>query len=131
MIDALAAAVESMQERGRERGGHPWWWWVAGIVIAVIGLAVGAWYLSQDRRELARLRHERFRLEQEQRGAQINAQIAADKQIALEAEARAQQATVEIAAVELAIQASKLRHAQDLAAVDRIRSWRDVAPDHQ
>lgn len=131
MIDALAAAVESMQERGRERGGHPWWWWVAGIAIAAIGLAVGAWYLGQDRRELARLRHERFKLEQEMRGAQISAQVASERQVSLEAEARAQQSQVEIAAVELAIQASKLRHAQDLAAVARIRSWRDVAPDPQ
>lgn len=131
MIDALAAAVESMQERGRERGGHPWWWGVAGIAISAIGLAVGAWYLGQDRRELARLRHERFKLEQEMRGAQISAQVASERQVSLEAEARAQQSQVEIAAVELAIQASKLRHAQDLAAVARIRSWRDVAPDPQ
>jgi hypothetical protein len=61
----LASAVDSQKPSGgKEAGGaKSWWRWPILIILVLIGIAVAAWVLGRNRRELARLRHEKNKRE--------------------------------------------------------------------
>lgn len=129
LLDAIAGFIDRGRAGQVAKGGTSWWWWLVGGAIAAAGVALGWWLLRGGNRELAQLRHARFRAEQDARNAEVDAQLKAETDQAASYQAEAEEARVRQASIELEIHAAKLRHAHDLAAVDRIRSWRDVAPD--
>jgi FtsZ-interacting cell division protein ZipA len=128
MTSLLRQVADKISAGEDKRASGSWLSWILGALLAIVGLAVGAFVLWRHSGELARLRHEKVVRETEEREHRDAAAVAAsDAEVtALRAEADAAKARAEQAGRDLA--AAGDQYARDRRAVDRIRSWRDVDP---
>lgn len=109
----------------RKRG---WGWRVYAVVLVGVALVLAGVVLWWKRRQQAAREHEAFVAQVDARAAAEDARADADEaQVeVLKRRAAAAAMRADLAAAE-AVSAQQ-KHDQDLASVDRIRSWRDV-PD--
>jgi hypothetical protein len=131
LIEALARAVESQREP--ETGAsRSWWRWLLVIVPAVLFAGVFVIWLwrlrGAERRELARLRHEKAVALVEADNARVAAGVAANDKIVEERRQAVVAAAERIAVIDAAITEAEDRYAEKLAAIDRISLWGLPAP---
>lgn len=105
-----------------------WWWWVVGGLVLLVIFAIAKRALERSGDELARLRHEHMVAQEEQDRARVDAQVMRETSQADAAQAKADALQVEVDALETTMQAARRQHAENLAAINRIRSWSDVGP---
>jgi len=122
-IERLADRLS--RQRTPEGRVRAWWRWPLILALIAVGVLAAAWILRRDRRELARLRHERYQREQEARSAALDAQLAETEQAAEAALERVRAATAALDAVETRLTAAQETYARTDAAIDRIR-WADL-----
>jgi uncharacterized protein HemX len=125
LLDQLKRIVGNTK-KSTKSGGKAWVGILVSIVVALVGVAVSAWFAWRRNKELAKLRHEgnkrKILLAQE-----IAANLVAknDAEIA-KAQARVEAAKEKLKANMADIRAEEARHEADLRAIDSIRSWRDA-----
>jgi hypothetical protein len=100
-----------------------WWRWPLVILLVVVGLLVAYWLLMRDRRELARLRHERFKANEEARQAAIDAQVNSAKATAEDRMHRVREATRRLGAIDLELVEAERRYEANTKAADSL-TWR-------
>ena len=113
------------RQRTPEGKARSWWRWPLIILLILIGLAVAAWVINRDRRELARLRHEKYKREQEARNAAVDAQVAATEAATDAALERVSETTHAIDAADAQLAKARRKYERDEAAIDRLR-WSDL-----
>lgn len=126
-LDAVAKALGSLSSRTERNGNGAWWVTVVVALLAVVGLAIGWYVMRRNGRELAKLRIEKFDsdLAAAQKRIDDDAHVLDDEAVA--AEARAAEAKRKAEDIDARLAAARRQHADDLAAISRVRSWRDVA----
>lgn len=128
MLGQIADRLSSGEDARAGSGPGKWIAVAIGALLALVGLGVGAFVAWRDKRELARLRHAEVAREQEARITATAAAVATNDEAVIATRLQANQARARADAAAAALAAAKERYARDLAAIDRIRSWRDVDP---
>ncbi|MEE9358884.1 MAG: hypothetical protein V3U85_00220 [Hyphomicrobium sp.] len=124
MIEAIAKAVTA--QKPKEGGGaRSWWRWPLLIVLVLIGVLVAAWVISRDRRELARLRHERNVQRIKSENAKANLEAAENERIAEQALERVEQSKLIVEALNNQIAEIEAAHAKRKLEIDAI-TWGDL-----
>ena len=124
MLDRIVNAIEA-QKPARGGGAKSWWRWPLLIVLLIVGLAIAAWVATRNARELARLRHEKFKRLELAKQADVDAKLAANylsKQKHLDAAEKERERALE---ADLRLKAAENRHAKHVKAIDRI-TWADL-----
>ena len=111
---------------GKEQKGKSWIWSLIIPLLVLAGIAAFAWFASSKNRELAKLRHEKFKRKIAAEKAEFDAEIeqkasliaVADKKVAIEKK--------KLELIEADIRAEEKRYEADLAAINSIRSWSDA-----
>jgi hypothetical protein len=123
LIKRLAGAISSQKS---EETGKPKSWWRWPLVVLLVVLAVVAvvwiWRLSsKERRELARLRHERNVLEIQAEQAQIDSAVARDRAVIADRRRLIAESAARVREIDREIAEGNRRHDEVLADIDRIR----------
>lgn len=123
LIKKLAGAISSQKS---EETGKPKSWWRWPLVILLVVLAVVAvvwlWRLSsKERRELAKLRHEKNVLKIQADQARVDAEVTRERDVIEEKRRLIAESAARVKEIDLEIAEGKERHAEVLDAIDRIR----------
>ncbi len=123
LLKKLAGAISSQKS---EETGKPKSWWRWPLVVLLVVLAVVAvvwiWRLSsKERRELARLRHERNVLKIQADQARVDAEVTRERDVIAEKRRLIAESAARVKEIDLEIAEGKERHAEVLDAIDRIR----------
>lgn len=123
LIKKLAGAISSQKS---EETGKPksWWRWplVIGLVVLAVVAVVWIWRLSsRERRELARLRHERNVLKIQADQARVDAEVGRERDVIAEKRRLVAESVARLKEIDLEIAEGKERHDEVLADIDRIR----------
>ena len=107
-------------------GGRPWLATV--IVVGLVILGVGIWGLLswRQKKELARLRHEKNKTKILAEKAQVDAELSQAKEQIEEAGEELKQLEERIQYIDAEILAGEARYAANLRTIDSIQSWRDA-----
>lgn len=122
-LQKLAGAVDRQKDPDTGKPRSWWRWLVVGVLVVVgVGLIAWTWRLAgRERRELARLRHEKTRLEVEKANAAAAAEAAREFEKVVSAKARVRGSEERVAKIDAEIAALEVRHAEALDAISRIR----------
>jgi hypothetical protein len=123
-MDGIIKAIES-QKPEKGGGAKSWWRWPLLILLVLAGLAIAGWISMRNRRELAKLRHEKFKREELAKQAEVDAQVAENdlsKEKHLKVAARERERLLE---ADLKLKAAENRHAKHVDAIDRL-GWGDL-----
>lgn len=125
ILGRLIGAID--QNKDDKAGAKNWWRWPILIVLMLAAVAVFAWISNRDAKELANLRHEKKKAELERDQAQIDALIAKDAaQVELH-QKEIDAASARIEKLNKEFQETRDDLAKKIAAIDRVRTWEDVA----
>lgn len=126
----LLGKLESIvkENKAAEGGGKSWIGTLVIIAVVLVGIAVWSWISYRQGRELAKLRHEKETQRILAEKAVADAKVVANDAAIAAAKKEAEKVAEHLEIIEADIRAEEERHAADLRAIDRIRSWRDVDP---
>ena len=121
MLDRIANAIEA-QKPDRGDGAKSWWRWPLLIMLILAGLAVAAWVATRNARELARLRHEKFKRNQLARQAAVDAQVASNNTKRDRALAEVEKQNEKLLEAKLRLHAAERRHEFNRESIRRL-TW--------
>ena len=126
MLDWIVKAVKAQRpDDPKKNGVKSWWRWPLMMVLVLAGMAVGAWLLKRNSRELAKLRHERHvrEIEAENDAALVRVDLK-EKEVA-DTLREVDKSMLRIKDIDLAIAEAEKRYAETNAKIDRI-TWDDL-----
>jgi FtsZ-interacting cell division protein ZipA len=126
LLERLADKIA--RQRTPEGKTRSWWRWIIIGAVIIIGIIAALWILGRERRELAKLRHEKYVRQQEAAQARVDAQLAEAAEVAQAALRRAEAAEERIMVLDAKLLEAERVHDINEAAVDRLR-WSDL-PRH-
>lgn len=124
MLEKLASLI-AKQKPEQGGGAKSWWRWPLLIVLVLIGLAIASWWMWRNGKELAKLRHGKFKREELARQAETDRKVATNKAESDAAVAKAKKQADRILELDLLIHAATRRNELDKARIDRI-TWADL-----
>ncbi len=126
MLELLTNLIAKQKpSEGKGGGAKSWWRWPLLIVLVLAGLAIASWWMWRNGRELAKLRHKKFKREELARQAKVDKQVASNKAESVAALEEAQAQADKILELDLRIHAATKRNELDKANIDRI-TWADL-----
>lgn len=128
LLGQIADRLSNGEDARAGSGPSKWIAVAIGFLLALVGLGVGAFVSWRNRSELARLRHAEAEREIDARAASTASFQAENDEAVIAAKVRANEARARAEAAAEDLEKAEERYARDLAAIDRIRSWRDVDP---
>lgn len=111
---------------GKAHKGKSWVWSLIIPLLVLAGVAAFTWFASSRNRELAKLRHEKFKRKIMADKAEADAEIAKKASLIALAEEKIVAEKKKLRLIEADIRAEEKRYEADLAAIDSIRSWADA-----
>jgi hypothetical protein len=108
---------------GTSRISKSWIWAIILPLIALAGIAAFSWFVFRRNRELAKLRHEKFKRETLAKKAEVDSYVAKGNEEVAKAQAKIDLAEKQLKLIEADVRAEEKRYEADLAAIDRIRGW--------
>ena len=118
--------VKTVEEQKKKSGGSKGWRWLLIVIpIILIGLFVAAWVTQKDRRELAKLRHEKNKRQIEKDNADSASKAAKEEEEVRTALARVDLAGEAINEIDRRIEEARKRHAENKKLIGRLR-WNDL-----
>lgn len=124
MLDRIARAIES-QKPDHGGGARAWWRWPLLVMLVIGGGFIAGWLGWRNSRELAKLRHDRFKTNQLAIKAQLDAQISANSAESAEAMIVANKQSKKVAKLDLQIHEARKRYEMDRRHAERI-TWVDL-----
>jgi uncharacterized protein HemX len=124
-LDKISTAVTSQKEKKDKGGPGAWWRWPLIIILVLIGIAVAAWALGRNRRELAKLRHEKNKREILAENAKVLSEVEGEEKSAEMRLQAANESLERVAEINTRIQAAKDRYEKDKDRASRI-TWADL-----
>jgi hypothetical protein len=124
-LSALSKIANAVTSHKTEKKRGAWWRWPLIIVLVLFGFAIMAWVLGRNRRELARLRHEKNKREILAANAKTLAAVGVEEETA---ETRLQAANESLKRVEeinQKIREAEKRYEENRHHASRI-TWADL-----
>jgi len=126
MLERIIKAIEKRRPDDKSRSGAKrWWHWPALILLVLVGLAVATWLGTRHRRELAKLRHQRFKREEEARQAEMKVAIAENQLAKDKALKKAEVARKRAASADAKMTKAVARYEKDKHRIAKLR-WGDL-----
>lgn len=111
---------------GTAQKGKSWIWSMIIPLLVLAGVAAFTWFASSKNRELAKLRHEKFKAKVREDHLEIFTEINKNDAKIDEAEKELSASRETLRVIEADIRAEEKRYEADLVAIDSIRSWADA-----
>lgn len=108
---------------GTSRVSKSWIWAIILPLIALAGIAAFSWFAFSRNRELAKLRHEKFKRTVETEQSRIKAKVDENDQLIAEEQKKYDAELKKLEIIAADIRAEESRYEADLAAIRRIRGW--------
>lgn len=126
--DELLARLEKAVNDQAKKGSTTKWWIAAGVSLVVVVAGV-AWYWVRlrDGRELARLRHEKEKQRILADRAAVEAKVARSREEVARLDKEIAAAHDHLRRIEADIRLKESHYEASRQAIDRIRSWGDLA----
>ena len=124
MKKALDKIVNAIDRQREKKNSSPWVWLIL-IPLVLAGIAIAAWVSTKDRRELAKLRHEKNKREIESENAFAEAEAKKSEAEAEEALKRVAEAEAEIITIDKRLKEVEKRHDENKELIERV-TWDDL-----
>jgi len=120
--DFLVKKSEPSTNSGGRRS-KSWLWAIIIPLIVIAGIAVYSWTAFRRNRELAKLRHEKFKLDFRKEQVELFVEFNKNSSKIEEAGRELALSRDRVRSIDADISALEKKHEADLAAIDSIRSW--------
>lgn len=118
--------ISGNAKKPKKDGSRAWVGILVAVVVSLVGLAVGAWFSWRRNRELAKLRHEKFKTKILAGKAEANLLVVKGNK-AIAAKLKIIDAAEDsLRVIESDIRAEEARYEADMRAIDSIGSWDDA-----
>ena len=124
MLERIISAIER-QKPDEGGGAKSWWRWPLLIVLVIAGLTVAAWISTRHQRELAKLRHDKFKHGERAKQARLDASVSASETEKAHHIAEANRQRYYANEMDTDIREAEARYAKHRDRIDRI-SWGDL-----
>jgi uncharacterized protein HemX len=129
--DSLLSTLKSLTSKGESKekggGGSTIWKWL-GPLLVLLAIATYSYLAFKKSRELAKLRHEKFKREEREKELELFKKLDENNKKVAEAEAELTILDEELRRIEQDIAAEEERHEANLRAIHSIRGWDDSYP---
>ena len=125
-MEVLVKTVEAVEKR-KSKGGKSWLSLLIIIPLILVGLFVAAWVTQKDRRELAKLRHEKNKRRIEKENADTASKMVREEKEIQAALERVDLAGEAINEIDRRMTEASRRHEKNKKLIGRLR-WRDLPP---
>lgn len=100
-----------------------WIWAIILPLVALAGVAAFSWFVFRRNRELAKLRHEKFKRATLTEKAELDSYVAKGEAQVAKAQAKIEVEEEKLRVIEATIRTEEKRYEADRAAILRIRGW--------
>lgn len=124
-LEKILGKLSGLREQKSKGGPRGWISAIGVIALVLVGIAVAVWVTQKNRRELAKLRHQRVKANIESANALAEERVAKNEIEAAAAKKRVRLAETKIESINKQIAEANARHDENQSLVRRMR-WSDL-----